>query len=153
MIKKADYKVYVHQKKSNGDIFYIGKGRRWRENQKHNRNQHWHNVVNKHGFTVCVVAANLTNEEACFFEQLLISKIGRKNLVNYTNGGDGSEGYKHTPETLVKLRGRKLSKEHKEKLSLAKKINPTNFWTNKPRSTETKEKISKKLKEYYANNR
>ena len=150
MIKKADYKVYVHQKKTTGEIFYIGKGRRWRENQKHNRNQHWTNVVNKHGFTVCVVAANLTNEEACNFEKLLIAKIGRENLVNYTNGGDGSEGYKHTPKTIKKLIGRKLTEEHKKKLSEAKKNKPTNYWKNKSRDNDTRLKISLKLKEYYA---
>lgn len=150
---KKDYKVYVHQKETTGEIFYVGKGRRWRENHKHNRNKHWLNVVAKNGFTVCVVAANLSNEEACAFERLLIEKLGRDTLVNYTNGGEGSEGYKHTEESKAKMLGRKFTEEHKRKLSEAKKKNPSKYWLNKKRPAETNQKISEKLKEYYANNR
>jgi hypothetical protein len=139
-----DYKVYVHQKKTDGSIFYVGKGRRWRENQKSNRNKHWHNVVNKHDFSVCVVAANLTNEEACNFEKILINKLGFDTLVNYTLGGEGSEGYRHNEETLSKMKGRKLSEEHRKKLSEAKKKNPTRYWLGKKRSQNTKNKIKNK---------
>jgi len=143
----SDYKVYVHQKQSDGRIFYVGKGRRWRENQKHNRNNHWHNVVNKHGFTVSVVASNLTNEEACNFEKVLIKKLRETDkLVNYTNGGEGSEGYKHTEEAQAKMKGRKFSEEHRRKLSDAKKKNPTNYWLGKKRDLETNLKISNTLK-------
>jgi hypothetical protein len=143
----SDYKVYVHQKKSDGRIFYVGKGRRWRENQKCNRNRHWHNVVNKHGFTVSVVASNLTNEDACNFERILIEKLKETdNLVNYTNGGEGSEGYKHTEEAKAKMKGRKFSEEHKKKLSDAKKKNPTKHWLGKKRDLETNLKISNTLK-------
>lgn len=147
---KQDYKVYVHQKASNGEIFYVGKGRRWRENQKTNRNPHWHNVVNKHGFTVCVVASHLTNEEACTFEKVLIEKLSlQENLVNYTLGGDGSEGYTHSEKTKEKMRGRKFSEEHKRKLSEAKKKNPSLHWLGKTRDQETREKVSQGLKNYH----
>ena len=146
-----DYKVYVHQKADDGTIFYVGKGRRWRENRKEGRNKHWHNVVNKHGFTVCVVAANLTNEEACTFEKILIKQIGYENLVNYTYGGEGSEGYKHTEQTKVKMKGRVFSEEHRKKLSEAKLKNPTRYWLNKERSEKTKKKVSEGLKRRYEN--
>jgi hypothetical protein len=146
----ADYKVYVHQRATDGKIFYVGKGRRYRENSKHSRNKHWNNVVSKHGFTVCVVASNLTNKEACEFEKLLISKLKETDkLTNYTIGGEGSEGYKHTLETKAKMRGRTFSEEHKRKLSEAKKRKPTNYWLGKTRDKETANKISKSLKSYY----
>lgn len=150
---KKDYKVYVHQKATNGEIFYVGKGRKWRENEKHGRNKHWLNIVAKHGFTVCIVAANLSNEDACAFEKLLIQKLGRETLVNYTDGGDGSEGYRHTEQAKLKMRGRVFTEEHKKKLSEAKKKNNPRYWLNKTRSEETNKKISEKLKVYHAKNR
>ena len=140
-----DYKVYVHQKADTGEIFYVGKGRRWRENQRKGRNKHWHSVVAKHGFTVSVVAENLTNAEACLFEKTLISKLGFETLVNYTYGGEGSEGYRHSVESLLKMRGRQLSSEHKKKLSDSKLVKPTNFWCGKKRDSETSIKISDSL--------
>ena len=141
----SDYKVYVHQKADDGTIFYVGKGRRWRENERSNRNKHWHNVVNKHGFTVHIVASNLTNKDACAFERLLIGKLGRDSLVNYTNGGEGSEGYKHTEQAVQKMRQRKLSIAHKEKLSLRKLEKPSRYWLGKNRDQETVRKIKEKL--------
>jgi hypothetical protein len=141
-----DYKVYVHQKATTGEIFYVGKGRRWRENQKSNRNQHWQKVVAKHGLVVHVVASNLTNEEACTFERLLIQKLGYDTLVNYTIGGEGSEGYKHTEEALNKMRNRQYTDETRQKMSDAKKRNPTRYWLNKKRASST----IKKLKEAFS---
>ena len=148
--KHFDYCVYVHQKADTGEIFYVGKGRRWRQNQKHNRNKHWKNIVNKHGFIVCVVASNLTNDVASNFEKILIKKLGRENLCNYTDGGEGSEGYKHTDKSKSKMRGRVFSEKHRKKLSEAKKENPVRHWQGKPRSEETKLKISEALKSYRA---
>lgn len=151
---RQDYKVYVHQRASDGEIFYVGKGRRWRENQKHNRNQHWHNIVNKHGLLVVVVASNLTNKEACVFEKLLIKELSKTNkLVNCTLGGEGAEGYTHSEEAKAKMRGRKFSEEHRKKLSEAKKKNPSMYWLGKERSDTTKQKVSEGLKSYYAEQR
>lgn len=148
---KQDYKVYVHQRASDGEIFYVGKGRRWRENQKRNRNQHWHNIVNKHGLSVVVVASHLTNEEACTLERVLIKELSKTNdLVNYTLGGDGSEGYVHSEEIKAKIKGRKFSEEHRKKLSEAKKKNPSMYWLGKSRDEETKQKVSEGLKNYHA---
>lgn len=143
--EKSDFCVYFHKKKNTNEIFYVGKGRQWRQNQKSNRNKHWHNVVNKYGFDVCIVADNLTNKKACLLERFLISEIGLNYLVNYTLGGEGSEGYKHTEEALSLMRGKRLSEEHKEKLSNAKKTKPTMYWVGKKRSQETIKKISQKL--------
>jgi uncharacterized protein YerC len=141
--ERSDYKVYVHQKADDGTIFYVGKGRRWRENQKHNRNKHWSRVVAKHGFKVCVVASNLTNKDACAFEKLIISKLNIDTLTNYTIGGEGAEGYKHTEKSKEKMKGRKLSEEHKKKLSESKLQKPTKYWLNKKRYQETINKIKK----------
>ena len=144
-MSKTGYKVYFHRKADTDEIFYVGKGTRWRENITHNRNKHWHNVVRKHGFKVQIIARNLTNHEACILERKLISCIGRGSLVNYTDGGEGSPGYKHTAEALAKMQGRRLPTEHRRKLRQAKLKNPVRFWKNKQRPETTRRKISESL--------
>ena len=139
------YKVYLHRREDDGKVFYVGKGKRWRENSKRSRNKHWHHTVNKHGFTVEVVAENITNEEACKLEKELIAKFGIDNLVNYTLGGEGSEGYQHTEETIQKMRGRTLSEAHKQKLSQSKLQKPTRYWLGKTRDPETVFKVAETL--------
>lgn len=144
-MKHTDYKVYLHRRKDNREVFYVGKGRRWRENSKANRNNHWHSVVDKYGYYVEVVESNLDNKTACDIERSLISFFGYDNLCNYTYGGEGSEGYKHKKEALRKMRGRKLSEEHRRKLSKSKLEKPTLYWKGKKRSEDLKIKISKTL--------
>jgi hypothetical protein len=93
---------------------------------------------------------NLTEEEAFRHEKYMIAVFGRKDLGtgilrNRTNGGEGSSGAIHTPETRAKISaamkgknspnyGKTLSPETKAKLSAAQK--------GKTLSTETKAKIS-----------
>ena len=142
---KTDYKVYLHRRQDNGNVFYVGKGRRWRENSKNNRNKHWRRIVDKYGYYVEIVELNLDNKTACDIEKSLISFFGYDNLCNYTYGGEGSEGYKHTEEALSKMKGRKLSEEHKKKLTKSKLEKPTLYWKGKKRSEELKNKISETL--------
>jgi hypothetical protein len=93
---------------------------------------------------------NLTEEEAFRHEKYMIAVFGRKDLGtgilrNRTNGGEGSSGAIHTPETRAKISaamkgknspnyGKTLSPETKAKLSAAQK--------GKTLSPETKAKIS-----------
>ena len=140
-----NYKVYIHRRASDNEVFYVGKGKRWRENSKAGRNKHWHNMVSKHGLVIEVVEKGLTNENACKMERELIAFYGSDNLVNYTLGGEGSEGYKHTQDSLQKMQGRKLSEEHKQKLSQSKLSKPSMFWQGKSRPESTNLKISKTL--------
>jgi len=139
------YKVYLHRRASDESVFYVGKGNRWRENSKAGRNKHWHHTVAKHGLIVEIVARDLTNEEACNMERKLISNYGIDNLVNYTLGGEGSEGYKHTQEAIQKMQGRVLSESHKQKLSQSKLKKPSMFWSGKTRPEETVLKMSEAL--------
>lgn len=84
--------VYLHINKSNGNVFYVGKGSGKRAYDIRNRNYHWNNIVKKYGFDVNIVADNLTNEEAFLLEMRLISFYGINNLTNMTIGGDGCIG-------------------------------------------------------------
>jgi hypothetical protein len=90
--------VYAHVKPSN-EIFYIGKGKDKRAWSKKDRNLHWHNIVKKHGYSVVILADNLTDEYALIEEQLLIKHFKKfKKLCNQTDGGEGASGFKHSKE-------------------------------------------------------
>src|SRR5690606_18373354 len=84
--------VYIHRKETNGDIFYVGKGKGGRWMSHHSRNQHWNNIVKKHGLKSEIVMWFEDECKAYEFEKSLISIIGRENLCNATNGGEGGPG-------------------------------------------------------------
>lgn len=106
--------TYAHIRKDTNQIFYIGKGCGRRVNRKEARNEHWHNIVKKHGFD-SIILANWENEKDAFLhEKLLIDcfrKMGVK-LVNQSDGGDGNNasggfsfvGRKHTDSAIQKCR-------------------------------------------------
>lgn len=109
--------TYAHQK-PNGPIFYIGKGSEKRANATDNRNKHWHNVVNKHGREVKLLAKWDTEEDALSHERLLIAcfrDMGIK-LVNVTSGGEGVSGLKHSEATRKKLSAFQKQFQNTEKM-------------------------------------
>ena len=113
--------VYIHRKKTDNKIFYIGISKNQnRAYSKYKRNLHWHNIVNKHDYYVEIILENLTWQEACEAEIYLISKFGRENLANKTDGGEGVVGNKlnkHSKKKIGKFhKGKKLSEDHKNKL-------------------------------------
>ena len=83
MAKTLQNDCYVYIWYDDESIRYVGKGREQR-------------AFRHPFFKVQIVASNLTQEESCGFERLLISKIGRKDkvlgpLINTTDGGDGGD--------------------------------------------------------------
>ena len=95
-----NYYIYLHRKETDNSVFYVGKGknnRAW-EKSKSERNQYWHRIVNKYGYSVEIVFENLTEEEAFDLEinTILEMKYLGYTLVNMTNGGDGCSGLKFT---------------------------------------------------------
>ncbi len=89
MNNKNNFYVYLHKRKDDNTVFYIGKGRNSRAYQKTYRNKEWNKIVNSVGFYNEFVQKNLTEEEAFKLEIDLINKFGIKNLCNKTLGGDG----------------------------------------------------------------
>jgi hypothetical protein len=81
--------VYGHYKADTGELFYIGKGTGKRAWSRYYRNQHWKNVVNKHGLKVEVLYDGLTEELAYEKEKEIIAEVGLNNLTNISDGGDG----------------------------------------------------------------
>lgn len=124
---KSNFYVYIHVKPNDGEIFYVGKGKGYRVYSKHGRNKFWKNIVNKYGLDIFILENNLTEEEAFELEEKYIESIGRRDLntgtlVNMTNGGEG-------------MMGRKLSEEHRQKIS--------ETLTGHRHPEETRQKISK----------
>jgi hypothetical protein len=96
---------------------------------------------------------NLTEEEAFRHEVYMIALYGRKDmgtgiLWNFTDGGDGTSGYRPTEETRKKLseagKGNKKLLGYKHSDETRKRISEK--LKNKKHSDETRRKISKKLK-------
>ena len=105
--------VYLHTD-SLGEIFYIGKGCKRRAKSLGQRSKDWKEKA-KNGFTVSYAATNLTEEDAFDLEKKLIAyflPLGK--LVNIYSGG-GPVG-----QSMLRT-GRKISDEHKQKLTYANK--------------------------------
>lgn len=147
--------VYLHRKKTNNDVFYVGKGFGKRAWKKTSRSEYWKRIENKYGRIVEIVKDGLQENEAFELEKEVIAFYGRKNLCNLNDGGYGGtnpsqetrlkmsvakKGKKSSPETIEKKRiastGRKHSEETKEKISLYLKGK-----SGKKHTKETKEKL------------
>lgn len=124
----GEYYVYVHRKKTDGTVFYVGqgKGNRWKS---YKRSPFWHSVRRKYGFTAHKIAEGLSQQCALSIERAVIAVIGRDNLTNLTDGGDaGPTGYRHTPERLIELRSYSPTLETRDKISKSiRGVNHPNF--------------------------
>ena len=90
-----NFYVYIHRKKSNNEIFYVGKGKGKRAYRKDHRNIYWNKVVNKYGYEIEIYKDNLTEKEAFDLEVKLINELKEKGL-QLTNMTDGGEGWSWT---------------------------------------------------------
>lgn len=105
-VTRDTYYVYEHIRSDTGAVFYVGKGVGNRAFSRHHRNRHWHFVVNKAaGYTTHLIKKDLNEDMALLCEVERIDQLRRLGiaLCNYTNGGDGTSGYKHTKESLDKI--------------------------------------------------
>lgn len=125
--------VYIHRRKDNNAIFYVGKGSGRRAYSKHDRNKHWRNIANGVGFDVEIILDSVAEHEAHFHEIFLIGGLlacGAK-LANYTLGGEGFSGGSHTLETKKRMSisraGVPLSAPHREAIADA-------AWTQEARA-------------------
>lgn len=92
--KHNDYYVYIHRRNDTNEVFYIGKGRRYRACVSCNRNKWWLAIVKKHGFTIEYVEKGLSEDDAYDLEVETIKfyrECGHK-ICNLTDGGEGGSG-------------------------------------------------------------
>jgi hypothetical protein len=117
--------VYAHIKKSNKEVFYIGKGSRDRMNSNNCRNKLWHNIVRKHGYFVEIIKDNLSEPESFELEIKLIKHYKELGLcqANLSLGGEGPTGLRHSAKTkklLSSYKGAKGSMFGKKHTSASK---------------------------------
>jgi hypothetical protein len=121
-----DFYVYIHRKQSNGEVFYVGKGKDKRAWLKSGRTKYWYSVVNKHGLVVEIVLSGLQEWYAFELETDLITLYGRKDLgegrlINMADGGEGASGTTRSAETRARMskakKGAVFSEEHRNNLS------------------------------------
>jgi hypothetical protein len=103
-----NFYVYAHYK-PDYNIFYIGKGHGRRAWRTDNRGEFWNNTVRKHGgYHIVLLHEHLTEDEAFQKEKEEIEFWGRRKdggfLINLTDGGDGTSGYKFTKEQLANVK-------------------------------------------------
>lgn len=165
--------TYVHFRKDDGKPFYVGKGHGKRYLCKNDRTFYWKNVVNKHGLDAKIMAVWPTEAEAFEHEKFLIQCFRDMgiNLVNMTDGGEGTSGWMPSEEWRIKksqsqkekflvgqnplitekakakrigtIKGRSLSDSHKAKIALSLIGNKNTLGKNL--SEEHKAKIAKSL--------
>jgi hypothetical protein len=103
---EADSYVYVHLNADDGIPHHVGIGytidRPWEMTAS--RNKKHKNKVNKHGVRVEILASDLTLEQACFWEIRWIAALraAGHELTNLTDGGEGTKGFKHPEEDVLR---------------------------------------------------
>lgn len=142
--------VYLHRKKTDNSIFYVGMGNLKRAYSKQ-RSAWWHRIVNKYGLIVDIFKDNLSLNEACELEIELIKKYGRIDLktgqlINQTKGGITVE---EVSDKCLQKRKKSLksvvrTKEWNDKISSSLKgIVKSKEWKDKISKTLTGRKLSK----------
>ena len=94
-----EFYVYLYLRED-GTPYYVGKGKNKRAYQKHQ-----FVPVPKTSDRIVFVHTNLSENDALEKESELILQYGRKNndtgiLRNLTDGGEGTSGYKFTPDSI-----------------------------------------------------
>jgi hypothetical protein len=122
--------LYRHIRLDKNQVFYIGIGEsESRAHNKINRTRIWKNIAAK-GYEIEILFEDLTWEQAKEKEKEFIALYGRRDLglgtlVNLTDGGEGTVGFRHTEETKEKCRlaakNQIHTEESKRKKSLASK--------------------------------
>lgn len=98
--------VYIHRRKTDDNVFYVGKGHGNRAWSKHGRNTYWKRVAEKHGFYVEIIRSDMLEKDSFDLEVETIASIGIDNLTNLTQGGEGLSGYRFTEEQRNRMKGR-----------------------------------------------
>lgn len=121
--------VYVHTRQSDNLPFYIGIGSKQRPFNTKGRNEDWISTYTTHGLNPPVIIYNNISEWAAIsielalisFYRSIYGKFDHKGTItNKTNGGSGSSGYKHSPESKIRNSNNKKiqwqSPSYKEKI-------------------------------------
>lgn len=172
MNEERIFYVYVLFRQS-GVPCYVGKGKgsRWREN-KRQHNPYLSRILReaRGNLPTIILADNLSEENALALEKLFIDAIGRiahgGPLVNFTDGGEGVSGFRHSNKTKLLLsakssemwanpnsRRRLLEAQRIGKMTAsfraARRAASEKIWADQTR----RDKISKNKKELFSDHR
>jgi hypothetical protein len=151
----SDFYVYMHHRKTNGQPFYVGKGKGVRATSPDNRSRYWEHVASKHGWYHSIVASGLTEAQAFALERETICALKGKpgvTLVNHTGGGEGVSGLIHSKKTrhtiseIIKRKYRddpEYRKKHMVPKSPEARAKMAASHLGKPQSAESNAKRSK----------
>jgi hypothetical protein len=172
-----NFYTYLHRTKDTNEVFYVGKGKNNRAFSTKGRNPWWSRKVNKHGLIVEIVAWWETEIEALQHELFLIQCFESMGvtLTNIFKAlGKQQDNMKMSPETRKKMsehhktkwanssaedkeawgqliskanKGRKLTEEHRKKLSAVRLGNPKASCKDIPVKCITTGLVYKSIKE------
>lgn len=147
--------TYLHARPATVDahgVFYVGKGQRDRFRDFSHRNPHHKNVVVKHGAENILIGRYdcSTEDIAMDLEKGLIKRLKAMGveLTNYTDGGEGMSGLRHTETTKEKMRqAGKLRPPPSEEVrrrtsSTVKRLWSEGVFRGVPHTEEARRKIS-----------
>lgn len=143
----------MHRNKINGKV-YIGMtsmalNKRWENGRGYRSCRLFNRAIEKYGwdnFDHLILFDELTFEEACYVEAVLISKYEATDKRKGYNIASGGNSFKHSDETKQILRdlhiGKPMPDEVKQKIRLSNS-GENAYWYGKTRSSETRKKISR----------
>lgn len=170
-IKTMKVLIYTLSDPSSGEVKYVGQTSKTLNERfilhlkdakykKNNKRIAWINsLIKKEKEPIIEIVDEVNEDEWVFWEMYWIEqfKAWGFTLKNETIGGEGAKGYVHTESTKEKMRGRILSSETREKMSLAKKGLPCHwagvYGEDHPmfglnHSEETKNKLRKQVSQF-----
>lgn len=156
------YYVYGHFTADDSELFYIGVGTYKRAVDRHSRNKIWKGIVEKKGFYWALLSKPYADRDEAVKEEIRLQIIHKPRACIVYGDRMRANIPSSTREKMSKSnKGRKLSDDHKMKLSISKKgeLNPMygktgvrNSFYGKKHSEESKEKMSTSHKEFFKAN-
>ena len=129
----------------NLEPFYVGKGLKYRIKSKKNKKvEERRTYLKNNGFELNIEIIPALDESHSFFlEECLIKIYGRRDLGtgtlwNFTNGGEGISGYKHTNSAKEKIQKRHAGS--KRSIETSRNISNSLVGKKKPPITENHRK-------------
>ena len=146
--ENREFYVYVHIRKDNNTVFYVGKGTGDRAYYPY-RNLHHDNICDACGYEVVKIKENLTESQAYRLENKMIKYY--VHTLGYGIDIEGYDDYNHALPHLTNrdwggIGGKKgIKRSEEEKRNISEKMKGKNPYANK--TPEEMEEIRKKLSE------
>lgn len=144
--------VYEHWRPDKQTCFYVGKGsakRAWSMRGRNKMHYSIRKILESAGLSVDVriVETDLNEADAFVLERQLIDFYGLNNLSNFTLGGEGFSGGRHTAESRAKISAasKRYISENLETIRERFRGDKNPFY-GKTHSPEVRERLSKKFK-------